>query len=503
MAEANEVKYHTCSKCGTQNDEQQAIANEYKCTQCGYELAHLDMASNGAIRGVFDWLKEKQTEIGGRYLVETVLGKGGFGATYLVTDQRVHGKRWALKEIPEMLFDEYEVSLLSQLDHPAVPIIVDRFTDGGMVYLVLKFGGTKTLSTECKQNEKIPYARLKPWIIQIGDVLNYLHSRNPPIIHRDLKPENILIDDENRVMLIDFGIAKESVAQSVTRTLGRAASHGFSPPEQVMGTGTDIRSDIYSFAATIYFALVGKTPVAAHERVAGAVLPSPNELAAAIPAEVDAMLMKALKLNINERPQAIAEFLEAFTGMASANSKTEFDATKTVQISDIQFGPVIKGSAMSGKQTTPKSHAPASSKNSFMIMGAAASVVVLSLGGAYWVINDKSAEDAAKTTEPADTAITQPTPDAIVNIPTAVITPPPVSGNEPSALDIFNKTFESKQGDTEEPETKKPSTEDRLKAQAARRASEEKAKQAAAERARAASKPQKQPDWGNQRQGSF
>ena len=54
-----------------------------------------------------------------------------------------------LKEIPEILFDEYEVSLLSQLDHPSIPIIVDRFTDAGMVYLVLKFGGTKTLATEC------------------------------------------------------------------------------------------------------------------------------------------------------------------------------------------------------------------------------------------------------------------------------------------------------------------------------------------------------------------
>jgi len=496
MTETNETKYHTCSRCGARNEEQQAIANEYKCTECGHELAHLDMAPNGAIRGIFDWLKEKQAEIGGRYQVETVLGKGGFGATYLVSDQRVHGKRWALKEIPEMLFDEYEVSLLSQLDHPAVPIIVDRFTDAGMVYLVLKFGGTKTLASECKQNGKIPYDRLKPWALQIGDVLNYLHGRNPPIIHRDLKPENILIDDQNRVMLIDFGIAKESVAQSATRTLGRAASHGFSPPEQVMGTGTDVRSDIYSFAATIYFALTGKTPVAAHERVAGAVLPALEELVPTIPAEVNMIVMKALNLNLNERPQTIADFLKALTGSGSTTADRESGSTKTVQISDIQFGPVIKGSATSAKQTRQSHHAPAASRNTSMIVGIAASVVVLSLGGAYWVFKDDKPADETAIVKPAVAPIPD-TPPAV----TAVVPPPPVSGNAPSALDILNEELKSKQPLVDEPKKAEPSAEDRLKAAAAQRAREEKARKAAAERAN--SKSQNQPNWGNQRQGSF
>ena len=183
MTQTNEQMIHTCAKCGAQTEEQEAITNEYKCPQCDYELAHLDMAANGAVRGVFGWLKETQAEIGSRYQVETVLGKGGFGATYLVKDHRVQGKRWALKEIPEILFDEYEVSLLSQLDHPSIPIIVDRFTDAGMVYLVLKFGGTKTLASECKQHQKITYEALKPWILQLADALNYLHNRKPPIIH--------------------------------------------------------------------------------------------------------------------------------------------------------------------------------------------------------------------------------------------------------------------------------------------------------------------------------
>lgn len=512
MAQTSKQQFNTCAKCGTQTGEQQAIANDYKCPQCDYELAHLDVAANGAIRGIFGWLKETGAEIGGRYQVETVLGKGGFGATYLVTDQRVHGKRWALKEIPEMLFDEYEVSLLSQLDHAAIPIIVDRFTDGGMVYLVLKFGGTKTLATECRKNQTIAYAQLKPWILQVANVLEYLHSRNPPIIHRDLKPENILIDDENRVMLIDFGIAKASVAASVTRTLGRAASHGFSPPEQVMGTGTDVRSDIYSFAATLYFALVGKIPVAAHERVAGALLQAPGELVSGIPPEVNAAIMKALSLNINERPQTVADFLKAFTGDgAVANpSGNALDSSKTVQISEIQFGPVLKAGlshpAASGQQT----QSPIPKKNSSSLIGAAVTVVVVSAAGVYWFIQS---DDPVEPLQPTEAAIMEQPSNPLQPVPAAITPemPAPVLTNAPSALDILNESLESKNFKDEAEEVKR-SAEEKLKAEAAaRRAREEREKKLAEERARAverekaraAAKAEPKTDWGNQQQGSF
>ncbi|WP_054774541.1 serine/threonine protein kinase [Methylogaea oryzae] len=212
MSETAAADIHVCSKCETRNTEAEAAANLYRCIGCGQDLAHVDTAPNGAVRGIFGWLKQENDLIGDRYRVKTVLGKGGFGATYLVEDQRVNGKRRALKEIPELLFDEYEVSLLSSLEHPAIPDIADRFTEAGMVYLVLKFGGNRTLQSECRRMNGIPYATLKPWALELGNVLSYLHSRTPPIIHRDLKPENVLLDEGDRVMLIDFGIAKRPTA---------------------------------------------------------------------------------------------------------------------------------------------------------------------------------------------------------------------------------------------------------------------------------------------------
>ena len=297
-----------CPRCQTANNALALVNREYRCGGCALELAHLDMAANGAVRGVFGWLLDRGTVVGERYRITGVLGKGGFGVTYLVDDLRLQGKRRALKEVPALLFDEYETKLLGRLSHPAIPDITDRLDLDGMVYLVLEFGGNRTLRTEQERHGgRIPVFVLLPWIEQTCDALIYLHAQDPPIIHRDLKPENILLDDNDRVMLIDFGIAKESGGEAVTRTIGRAVTHGFSPPEQVLGTGTDVRSDVYALGAILYAALTGKVPPPAHERVTGTALEPPSSLVPDIPPLLDATIRQALELNLHARPQSVEE----------------------------------------------------------------------------------------------------------------------------------------------------------------------------------------------------
>jgi serine/threonine-protein kinase len=447
-----EIKNRTCPKCEAKNPENAVIANQYRCLQCGYELAHLDLTPTGGIRGVFGWMKEAGEVIADRYRIRTVLGRGGFGATYLVEDQRVNGKRWALKEIPEMLFDDFEVSLLSNLDHPAIPMIVDRFTADGMVYLVLKFGGNRTLQSESRRQQRIPYARLKPWALQLGDVLRYLHHLDPPVIHRDLKPENVLLDDADRVMLIDFGIAKES-SSGMTRTLGRAASHGFSPPEQVLGTGTDQRSDIYSYAATLYFALTGQIPTAAHERVAGKPLSPPAELAPDLPAGVNAILMKALTLNINERPQRIEEMLEILEGGRAGPVTGPIDLTgKTVAIGDLSFGPGLATAGIPSRSLPTHGGAAGrgQAKKLVWLGGSVASLLVLA-GGVYWWSQREPDAPAppASVAAPPPAAAASPVPPAVTVAPTTppqsptsqpapVATVPPPAPQGGSALEMLN-----------------------------------------------------------------
>lgn len=328
--QAPHSKMHICPKCEALNDERHLVEQGFRCVECGFEMAYTDFNPNGTIRGVFGYLKAAGEVVNDRYRIRQILGKGGFGSTYLVQDLRLQGKRRALKEIPQNLFDEQEVRLLSQLSHPSIPDITDRFSLNELIYLVLEFGGTRTLGSECHAvGGRIPLARLLPWMEQLCDALIYLHSQKPPVIHRDLKPDNVLLDDNDRVMLIDFGIAKESTGMGCTRMLARAASHGYSPPEQVLGTGTDERSDIYSFGATFYRVITGQTPPPAHERVAGKPLLSPSELVADLPPGLDALIHSMMSLNLNHRPSSVAEIKSTLSTGLSSPSAPLRDLSKT------------------------------------------------------------------------------------------------------------------------------------------------------------------------------
>jgi serine/threonine protein kinase len=358
------------------------------------------------------------------------LGKGGFAATYLANDLRLNGKKRALKEIPEALFDEYETGILSQLDHPSIPDITDRLIADGMIYLVLEFGGSRTLDSERKRRGgQIPLELLLPWIRQLCEVLTYLHARTPPIVHRDLKPGNILLDDNDRIMLIDFGIAKESKASEETRTLARAASHGFSPPEQVMGTGTDPRSDIYALAATFYALLTGTIPPAAHERIAGKEVVPTSQLIKGVPETVDKAILQALDLNANRRPQTAQTFSRMLDGgrdSGSAGSRSPSPDKTERRQADSNLSPKggIKLPAVDLRAAGSKK--PASSeeagKHKHWILPIALIPVLLAVGGGAYYFWPKS--DPGKTVVPAPDPI--PTPVS----PSAKLEPPPLPAPE-------------------------------------------------------------------------
>lgn len=401
MSTAVQPDLHVCPACGTVNELDVLVKSEYRCSQCNLELAHLDVAANGVIRGIFGWLRDVGDTIENRYQVKSVLGKGGFGATYLVEDLRLSGKRRAIKEVPELLFDEYETTLLSRLNHPSIPDIIDRNVVDGMVYLVLEFGGSRTLGGERKEypDRRIPQAKLLPWIRQLCEVLMYLHSQDPPIIHRDLKPDNILLDETGRIMLIDFGIAKESKPATMTRTLGRAATHGFSPPEQAMGTGTDERSDIYALAATFYALLTGENPPAAHERVAGKELVPPSQIVPDISPQLEAAILQALNLNVNHRQQTMKEFFQVLDMVDSDvqySTRTTEYTERTVMVGGTTgltepHTPSIKlpsGRITSVKPaSTPESTSQQASRRNVIILLSGVTVVfivILTVAYLYW-----------------------------------------------------------------------------------------------------------------------
>ena len=307
------VAVRRCPKCGHPAPLDELVRAGCRCPACNFEMAYLDITVSGSVRGILGWVRREGEVIQDRYRIASVLGRGGFGTTYLVQDLLLNGKRRALKEIPEPLFDEAEAALLSRLHHPSIPDIIDRAVVNGMVYLVLEFGGTRTLGSERKRlGGRIPLPTLIPLAHQLCKVLSFLHAQNPPIIHRDLKPDNILLDDQDHVMLIDFGIAKFDNPDEATRTLGRAVSFGFSAPEQITGAGTNQRSDIYSLGATIYFLLTGVHPPAINAQLAGKKLEPLSKFLPEVPPALDKAVLRALELNPERRQQSVSEFAQVF-----------------------------------------------------------------------------------------------------------------------------------------------------------------------------------------------
>ncbi len=380
-----------CMACNAALAAAEIVDNGYRCPQCSADVGHLDLAANGAVRGVFGWLHQPGDLLAGRYRVRGFLGKGGFAATYRVHDERLAGKRRAVKEIPQLFFNESEAEILARVHHPAVPDIIDRFSDDGMVYLVLEFGGERSLEEVRKaEGGKLPYARVWPWIDQLCDVLGYLHAQRPPIVHRDLKPANVLLDEADRVMLIDFGIAKSFTPSITTRTVARSASDGFSPPEQAMGIGTDQRSDVYALGATLYLLLTGIRPPAAHERVAGADVIPPGQYAPGLPAAVEATILRALQLSMARRHAGIAEFRAALAGSSDSadTAATAAAAPRTVPLGRTAAGDRAPspGALASGTSALTRSR---------ILLLAAAVAGILSVGGGAWWLMRHEAERPA------------------------------------------------------------------------------------------------------------
>lgn len=204
-----------------------------------------------------------------RYLIVHLIGKGGMGEVYLAVDQRL-GSAVALKRTffsdDEMLGGafEREARTLARLRHNVLPKVSDHFTEDGNQYLIMEHISGEDLSKRLETSKKpFPLNWVLFWADQLLDALNYLHSNEPPIIHRDIKPQNLKLTDENSIVLLDFGLSKNSLDISkVSSSTGSVVGYTphYAPMEQIRGTGTNARSDIYSLSATLYQLLTNQVP---------------------------------------------------------------------------------------------------------------------------------------------------------------------------------------------------------------------------------------------------
>ena len=289
-----------------------------------------------------DALRANSTLQGGKYRIIEKLGQGGFGITYLAENTLLLGK----VAIKEFFFKEYcnrddstsrvtiptsgnreiverfkqkfikEARTIFSLNHPNIVRILDVFEENGTAYYVMDYIEGESLGDMVKRRGAIPEAEALGYVKDAASALEYIHSKN--INHLDIKPSNLVLrHDDGKVLVIDFGVAKQydAVTSEGTTTTPVGISHGYSPAEQYRKNGVQAfspQSDVYALAATLFKLLTGNTPPEAME-IQDDGLPVAELQEKQISRPVISAIAMAMK-GRHERTQSVAEFISNLSG---------------------------------------------------------------------------------------------------------------------------------------------------------------------------------------------
>ncbi len=310
-----------CPKCNTENREGARF-----CKKCGNPLSQPAAApsapppapsspppaasSNPRPAGMTFGLLVPASILYNRYTVSRLIGSGGMSAVYEGCDSRLGNHRVAIKEMFQTATAEpteqqtlaaqfqQEAKILAGLNHPNLPRVTDFFTATGKQYLVMDFVDGHSLEKELQASGKpLPTPRVVDWMLQLCEVLQYLHTRAQPIIFRDLKPSNIMLQPDGRIKLIDFGIARIHKPGKAHDT-SMFGTSGFAPPEQYGKGQTDARSDVYALCVTAYNLLSNYDPGQNPFN-----LPQLEQLNPTVPRELVQVLKKGMMLDPKDRWQ--------------------------------------------------------------------------------------------------------------------------------------------------------------------------------------------------------
>ncbi len=248
----------------------------------------------------------------GRYRVESLLGKGGFGCVYLAFDEQLN-RSVAVKTPHTGLVTRpedaetylHEARAVAGLDHPhIVPVYDVGSTEAFPVFIVSKYIAGTTL-LERVRNSRPTWREAAEWTAAVADALHYAHKRG--LVHRDVKPSNILLDRTGQPHVVDFGLAlRESELGKGSRWAGTPA---YMSPEQASGEGhrVDGRSDIYSLGAVFYLLLAGRRTFSTPDKVellsqiASQDVKPPRQIDDAVPRELERICLRALARRASDR----------------------------------------------------------------------------------------------------------------------------------------------------------------------------------------------------------
>ena len=291
---------------------------------------------------------------GGKYKIEKVLGQGGFGITYLASQELLERKvcikeyffkdscsrtstgevilgTVGNKDLVERFLNKFikEARTISKLEHPNIIRILDVFMENGTAYYVMDFIEGESLEEIVKRRGALPEHEAISYIKQVANALDYLHQHS--INHLDVKPANIMIRrDDNKAVLIDFGVSKQYDDQGEqTSTTPVGISHGYAPIEQYQPGGVSEFSpltDVYSLGATLYRLVTGNIPPHASNVLNGE---EPSLKDSPLSTGVKGVIILSMQPQKRCRPQSIRNFIAVIEADYDVETK-KVDRTKEV-----------------------------------------------------------------------------------------------------------------------------------------------------------------------------
>ena len=368
------------------------IQEEGKCPLCGYD----PQSSAGKYRVAL----KPGTPLANRYLVGRVLGQGGFGVTYVALDSQTQS-RVAIKEyLPMELairdpetsalylnseeqkedfefgkqqFLEEAKTLTEFVGNEHIVRIHNQFEENGTAYFSMEYvEGIDLKNFLLQRGTPLPVHEANRILLPIMEALQWVHSKG--IVHRDISPDNIMITKGGSAKLIDFGAARYSTGEK-SKSLDVVLKHGYAPVEQYSRRGRQGPfTDVYSMAATYYYAITGKVPQDAVDRMSEDELIPPSEHGARIRESTEQVLLKALALNAADRWQTMNAFYAALLETMPKPYEPEADEEKD--------GKAKKPAVQKEKKPEPKTAAqkPAAAESSKLAKKKPTAVIAAVLG---------------------------------------------------------------------------------------------------------------------------
>lgn len=315
----------------------QLVAGIMGQPQVSEEFAHFVYRRT---KGIPRLIEQLVRSLGGRLELQGEIGAGAMGRVFRAYD-RERAELVAAKlvlarteiDLDTLLRFQQEGAVLARLDHPHIVVVHDTFAEEHATCIIMELIEGNSLG-RLLQAGPLPLGRAKRIALQVADALAYAHAQS--IVHRDIKPDNIMVLPDDQVKVTDFGIARllqpDTSLQTIATTGMRLGTPLYMAPEQIEGKKVDGRSDLYALGSMLYHMVTGHPPFEGSDALTIAVkhlqeqpVP-PSSLDPSIPAEWDAVILKAMAKDPASRFQRVEEIREAMEALPEERSKVQVPA---------------------------------------------------------------------------------------------------------------------------------------------------------------------------------